>query len=160
MTTAAGRSYLRAAEIHPWQAAGLGNAPFEYDRFERASVRERCDACGHFLKRMFWVRSADGLVFKVGSDCINKVEPNHSPLSRAALAAIEDSVKRDNEARVERARALLAANPSFLADVRHGRYPQRTIRKWALFTFEHGGQRKREEACRLVEKYWNDRQEK
>jgi hypothetical protein len=146
--------------IHPWQAAGLGTAPFQFDRFERTSVHERCDACGHFLQRLFWLRSADGSAFKVGSECIKRVEPNYSPLSRAATAAIEDSIKRETEARVERTRALLEAHPEFLADIRHGLYSQRTIREWALFAFEHGGRRKHEEACRLVEKYWNDRQAK
>lgn len=78
--------------IHPFEAAGLGKAPFRFVGLQtdddRAAVQtERagagltyttnyctsCDYCSQAIHNAFQVRSSDGKQFKVGCDCIRKV---------------------------------------------------------------------------------------
>lgn len=84
------------ATIHPFQAAGLGLAPFRYIgqvhqdiAYGQAVVNSTefraggpmvttqpggtCAYCGHYILHMFNVKSVDGRTFHVGSDCIAKV---------------------------------------------------------------------------------------
>ncbi len=58
-------------EIHPFEKAGLGKAPF---RCELVSERRgsSCDFCGTGIRNEFWIKSADGKSFKVGCDCVRK----------------------------------------------------------------------------------------
>lgn len=86
-----------AATIHPFQAAGLGLAPFRYigqvhqdiaygqavvnsdgfrsgaDPLITTKAGGTCAYCGNGILNMFNVKSADGKTFHVGSDCIAKV---------------------------------------------------------------------------------------
>lgn len=85
-----------AETVHPFQAAGLGLAPFRYIgqvhqdiAYGQAVVNSTefraggplittapggsCAYCGHYILNMFNVRSSDGKTFHVGSDCIAKV---------------------------------------------------------------------------------------
>ncbi len=82
-----------AGTVHPFQAAGLGLAPFRYIgqvhqdiAYGQAVVAPEgtgpavttkpggsCAYCGNYILHMFNVRSADGKTFHVGSDCIAKV---------------------------------------------------------------------------------------
>jgi hypothetical protein len=89
------------APIHPFEAAGLGLAPFRFVGMEHKTfqacpgapiqVGGSCDYCSTGISYFCWIESADGRRFKVGSDCVAKVDP--------ALAA---SVKRaDADARLE-----------------------------------------------------------
>lgn len=67
---------------HRFEAAGLGKAPFRYigmyeETFQAcpgAPVQpgSSCDYCGQGIRYCFSIRSADGKVSKVGSECINK----------------------------------------------------------------------------------------
>lgn len=78
--------------IHKFEQAGLGKAPFKYIGMvdQQISHGERvignvggvqmttkqggsCAYCGQYIINMFNVKSADGNVFHVGCDCINKV---------------------------------------------------------------------------------------
>lgn len=83
--------------IHPFQTAGLGLAPFRYVgqvkqdiAYGQAVVNSEgfrsgaepmittkaggtCAYCGNGILNMFNVKSADGKIFHVGSDCIAKV---------------------------------------------------------------------------------------
>lgn len=71
------------SEIHRFQVAGLGIAPFHftgevtektYQACPGAPVQagSSCDYCGTCIRYEFWVKSADGKEFKVGCDCIHK----------------------------------------------------------------------------------------
>lgn len=80
---------------HPFEAAGLGKAPFKFIGMEEQDLRYgkailnraeyektgiaietkpggTCAYCGQYILNMYNVRSADGRVFHVGSDCIEK----------------------------------------------------------------------------------------
>jgi hypothetical protein len=129
---------------HPWQAVGLGSAPFQFDRLERASGE--CAVCGHTLKKLFWCRSADSKKFEVGSECIKKIEPNDGALCRAVDAAIKDLERRETDTRFAREK--------------HPLYASRTIGAWARFAIAHGGLSKRKQVCSLIEQRWKDRQTK
>jgi hypothetical protein len=78
-------------QVHRFEEAGLGRAPFRFVGIETANDRaavqtERasngmiyttnyatsCDYCGQGIQNAFQVRSADGKQFKVGCDCIRK----------------------------------------------------------------------------------------
>lgn len=81
-------SNLKAGEkstIHRFELAGLGKAPFHftgnvtestYCACPGAPVQSgsTCDYCGTCIRYEFWVKSADGKLFKVGCDCIYKTD--------------------------------------------------------------------------------------
>ena len=79
--------------IHPFEAAGLGKAPFRFVGMteERGPIKRvgadgavleigapgqpmgTCDYCGQGIALVCAIESADGKRFKVGSDCVLKV---------------------------------------------------------------------------------------
>lgn len=86
---------MDSSNIHPFERAGLGKAPFRYVGMvaqdmchgERILNREEfqatgvalttkpggtCAYCGTYIVNMYNIRSADGRVFHVGSDCVEK----------------------------------------------------------------------------------------
>ena len=95
--------------VHPWEPR-LGNAPFRFLRFEKLpqSASSTCDDCGHRIQRLFWVRGASGSVFKVGSECVNRVEPLGSVLRAATTKAMKAAVKAAQEERIAAAQALVS----------------------------------------------------
>lgn len=56
--------------LHPFQARGLGRAPFACIGLERGDGT--CSYCGKALKNLFQIKSADERKFFVGSDCVAK----------------------------------------------------------------------------------------
>ena len=69
-----------ATHIHKFEQAGLGKAPFAYQGCEERwyvtpghkQPGSTCDFCGNGIAYCFWLKSADGRKFKVGSECIQK----------------------------------------------------------------------------------------
>ena len=69
---------------HKFESAGLGKAPFRFIGYEHKTYQAHpsapvqvggsCDYCGQGISNMYHVKSADGNRFKVGSDCIAKVD--------------------------------------------------------------------------------------
>lgn len=72
------------ARTHKFEAAGLGRAPYRFvgqyeSKFQAcpgAPVQPgtSCDYCSTGIMQVYKVRSADGREFKVGCDCIRKVD--------------------------------------------------------------------------------------
>ncbi len=70
--------------IHPFEAAGLGKAPFRFLGVEHKTYQAcadapvqpggSCDYCGTGLYDLFHVKGADGKRFVVGCDCALKIE--------------------------------------------------------------------------------------
>lgn len=112
-------------QVHVFEAAGLGKAPFAFagledtgedagpDGLVRRSVGGidhltkpggSCDLCGHYIKIFCWVKSADGKRFKVGSDCIakigdkglKKVVDDHIRYNRNEKRRVNEKKKIDN----------------------------------------------------------------
>lgn len=100
--------------IHTFEEAELGKAPFRFVGAEDKSVGTdadglivigetkdgiktltkpggSCDYCGAYIVRFFWIESADGRRFKVGSECV----------TRTGDRGIIDLVKREKR-RIDR----------------------------------------------------------
>lgn len=68
--------------IHKFEAAGLGVGPFKVVGFEIMKFQAcqgapvqpgtSCDYCGTGIMNVYFIQSADGRKFKVGSDCVAK----------------------------------------------------------------------------------------
>src|SRR5690606_10356456 len=126
-------------KMHPFEKAGLGKAPFKYVGVEIKSGPLRftnpdgtetqvgapgqpmgcCKYCYQGIKECHIVRSADGKVFEVGCDCIQKLASENRHLPRTAeqaqledLAAKANASRRDlrnQQARDRRAKAAQAS---------------------------------------------------
>ncbi len=102
---------------HKFEKAGLGLAPFKYAGFELklykpapgvpARAGSSCDYCGNAIARCFWVVSADGRRFKVGSDCIAKV--GDAGLNKAIAPEIRQARREAEAAKIEAGRAEVCA---------------------------------------------------
>lgn len=122
--------------MHKFERAGLGKAPFRVVGYERkvyvacpgapAQPGGTCDFCGQGIMDVFAIRSADGRVFDVGSDCVRKtgdaglrvtIEGQVAELRRArdrerrALAAERTYAEIRDLLADERLRAALADRP-------------------------------------------------
>lgn len=102
-----------SATVHPFQARGLGLAPFRYIgeklqniAYGRAVVGTLADGnqitskaggtcayCGTFIVNMYNVESADGQRFHVGSDCIEKIASADPELARVVDRAVSKARK-------------------------------------------------------------------
>ncbi len=108
-------------EVHLFEAAGLGKAPFSFegvptsqDRADIENERMRdgktyttnhctsCDYCSQAIQNAYCVRSADGKRFKVGCDCIRKA--GDSGLIRYVTK--EERTKRQAKAKAKRVAAF------------------------------------------------------
>ena len=81
--TANATATTNAPEIrmHKWEEAGLGQAPFAFNCVtQNAGSRATCDYCGTAITYEFWIDSHDGKRFKVGCDCVAKVEHDNNLL--------------------------------------------------------------------------------
>ncbi len=92
MNTTTQTTETASATVHPFQAAGLGLAPFRFIGIVKQDITHgevrvgtidgytvttkkggTCAYCGTYIVQMCNVKSADGKRFHVGSDCIAKV---------------------------------------------------------------------------------------
>jgi len=82
--------------LHPFEIAGLGKAPFTYIGMEKrvhsaAPGHQQpggtCDACGQGIMYCFMIRSSDGRGSIVGCDCVLKLDRSDNKLV--------DAVQRD-----------------------------------------------------------------
>lgn len=129
-----------AAKIHPFEARGLGRAPFRCvgsyeDRGPHyladgsqigapGQPMGSCDYCGQGIAHCFQIQSADGKTFVVGSDCVAKTnrEAATTAEQRALVNQVNNVVKAHkraqrhaNEAKkMEEARAWFDANRAAL----------------------------------------------
>jgi hypothetical protein len=100
--------------VHPFEIAGLGKAPFKYLGEHKQDLQYgqavvgtiggpdgyavttkpggTCAYCGTSIVNMFKIRSADGKVFRVGSDCALKVG------GEKIAKAVSQDVRRKNAA--------------------------------------------------------------
>lgn len=89
---------IRIELVHPFQAAGLGEAPFIC--LDATLGEDSCKFCGRPIKHLYHVRSSDNCRFVVGSECVNR--------TGAVLTNFEITRKRfDSRLRAERKAAKL-----------------------------------------------------
>lgn len=116
---------------HSFEVAGLGKAPFRFVGFQVNVITYpdgttkpggTCDYCGTGIANECAVRSADGKTFKVGCDCIRKVDDSgllkaykNSPEVRAHKRNLEaakaKAVRAEAVALIEANEAALKAQP-------------------------------------------------
>lgn len=115
-------------ELHPFERAKLGTAPFrvvayEYMRGPMKRIENgvavtygspgqpmgTCDYCGACLVHVFFVRSADDKVFRVGSDCVHKTSGTKLRQECAKLVREHRAQKRRESYRERQAQWALEA---------------------------------------------------
>jgi hypothetical protein len=136
-------------DLHPFEKAGLGKAPFRYvgqvaqdiccgerllssrDSAVRFTTKPggTCDACGTYIVNMFRIMSADGQESVVGSDCILKVsqsvqgrkafDADLKKVQKAARQATADRKKAKDKLRVQAAIERLPFCRGVLGDMPH-----------------------------------------
>jgi len=92
------------ATIHPFEAAGLGLAPFRvvggtqllFQAAPGEPVRAggSCDFCSTCIRNAYIVRGADGRTFKVGSECVRKVAKASADTALARSLAVAEAPAR------------------------------------------------------------------
>jgi hypothetical protein len=166
--------------IHPFERAGLGRAPFRLvgvhsdvgphkhtDPATGLTVEVGspgqpmgcCKYCFQGIANVYTVLSADGKRFTVGSDCAERIAPEVVQAKDAAamLKAYRKARRMQATQRcIDKATALLAADPGLLADRPH---PSRffaakylTARDWATYGLAANTITARHRAARAVVK--------
>lgn len=162
--------------VHPFQQSGLGTAPFFYVGMNEIVLRHpdgstqaagTCDHCGACIRYAFSIRSTDGKISKVGSDCIcklnrddnrfiDKVEAEVRKLKRAASQAANKKRKEQGYARTQAMYARITSDESVretLASHPHPRaFEGLTLLDWATWMMKNAGLRGMLEVCRVVDK--------
>jgi hypothetical protein len=147
--------------IHVFEKAGLGKAPYRYLGCEKSIYQacvgapiqpaSTCNYCGTAIMYKFWLESADGKKFWVGSDCIFK--SGDAGLKHAIDADVRKYQKEVRDSRtaalVDTFEAFLKANPTFFADDKRP-HPYafyaaqgKTQGDYNRFCYEHAGPSKR-----------------
>lgn len=159
--------------VHPWEARGLGKAPFRYNGAARtvhvvgvmsAVVQPAgsCAYCGAALSYSCYIKDANGAEFTVGDTCVEKLwtaELDHA--SRRVLSQAKNALnkaKRNAQKARESARIDAAMNCSdAVRDALDAEpHPTRaglTLRDWVGFMFQNAGHTGKLKAARVVERF-------
>lgn len=120
--------------IHAFELAGLGKAPFQYVGMnenlhvpypgapvEACKPGGTCAYCGNGILYEFIIRSSDGKQFKVGSDCVRKVDEGglRKVIDRKVAEMRRVANIKRQDARIARAKALLPSVEAKLAAIPH-----------------------------------------
>lgn len=152
-------------EMHKFEAAGLGKAPYQfvgmtiehYQAYPGAplQVGGSCDYCGQGIVNTFWFKSADGKKFKVGCDCFYKsnaktklycqVEKAEREFKRNAKADRDQSV-------IAQAKAKFEADPAMFTDKPHPAYPSKTLRDYVQWMMLNAGTSGKLKVSKLINK--------
>lgn len=142
---------------HVFETAKLGQAPYHYLGCEKAiyvacpgapmQPGATCQYCGTGIMYKFWLQSADGKRFFVGSDCIIKSgDLGLKNVIDADVKRLQKEVRDSrNQSLVETFEAFLKVNPDFWTrDVRpHPVYfyakQGKTMGDYRKFCYEHSG---------------------
>ena len=158
--------------VHPFEKAGLGLAPFRYVGMVHQDIRDgvrhlgetaggcyittnpggTCDYCGMAIVNMFTIKSADGKTFKVGCDCLAKVD---AKLTVRAKVDVKAKKKAADAARIKAARESLPRAESLrLAPhpTAWGAANGKTMADWCEWMFVNAGTTGKLNAARVVEK--------
>lgn len=166
------------SRVHPFERAGFGHAPYKCTGHTRMVFRAVpdapaqpgtcCDYCGTGIMDVYFVKSEDGVTFKVGCDCVWKVfrefDGTIPPDFRQEVARVE-AEKRDERrrirhdrvmARVARVRTALDAAPALFANQPHPyeyhAKQGKTLRDYYEWVLAHGGDNGRISTCQIIEK--------
>lgn len=150
---------------HPFQIAGLGIAPFQYDgmseiifqAYPGAPIQAggSCDYCGTGIRNAFWIKSADGKRFKVGCDCVEKTCRPNGPIMTAVQKDAKKHTKQLKTARLQerilKVRTILDNNAALLMDTFSYGDKNRPVRNYVEFLLKNAGEAGKTKACKIVE---------
>jgi hypothetical protein len=96
---------------HPFEQAGLGKAPFRLAGFSESTYQAcpgaptqpgtSCDACGTAIRYVCRIRSSDGREFKVGTDCVMKLDRADNRLVSEVEAAKKKIERQKRQAKAD-----------------------------------------------------------
>ena len=86
------------SDLHPFQRAGLGFAPFRFVEMRRWAGGV-CNYCGNIISHQFVCADADGREFIVGCDCVAKVA--NASGQREDIAMVRDAKRAAAQAERE-----------------------------------------------------------
>jgi len=161
--------------IHPFEKAGLGKAPFRYvgtvdqnpdsqgmvviGECNGVSIETKqggtCDYCGLAIINMYRVCSADGRKFKVGCDCLKKVNIINPATLKADIKKAKDA-KADNRIADAKAQLETQAVQSALASKPHpapwGQAKGLTMLDQVEWLLAHAGRSGKTDAAKIIER--------
>lgn len=161
--------------IHPFEKAGLGKAPFRYigavdqpltrggsvviGHIGGCQVETKpggtCDYCGLAIINMYKVRSADGHTFRVGCDCLKKVDIVNPATLKADIKKAKDA-KADNRIAEAKAQLETQAVQSALANKPHpapwGQAKGLTMLDYVRWMMSNAGRSGRTDAAKIIER--------
>lgn len=155
--------------IHKFEAAGLGKAPFRFVGVTEKTFKagpdsppqagSSCDYCSTGIRYEFWCVSSDNRKFKVGCDCIYKIEATtklRSDVERAELRVKKANQQARDAERIAAAKAKLAADASLLASHPHPvdylAQQGKTLRGYVEWLLVNAGNAGRIRAAKMIEK--------
>jgi len=111
-----------------------------------------CAYCSQGIRYCFWVQSADGRKFYVGSECISRTGDKN--LAKAVDAekakfAREQRLQKANSIR-EATRELLDADPTALTQQPHPSIPGKTLRDYVKWLLLYGGTASTAKIAKLI----------
>lgn len=157
-------------KIHVFEAAGLGKAPFTWMGCseQRGPIKRTinglevevgapgqpmgsCSFCGQGIAEVHSIKSADGKVFTVGSDCVAKTADKGL---RSIIAGIRTQKARErNEKRIAKAFATLDSSPAIQEALSAKKGPYKgTLLEWATWMRHHAGVKGGLDVARTIEK--------
>lgn len=148
-----------SGDLHPFQRAGLGFAPFRFVTMRR-HAGGFCSYCGHLIGHNFICADVDGREFAVGSDCVAKVanitgQREDSAMVRDIKRAAKQAEREEWEQRRKAAWQAIQDNPALFTDKPH---PQvwregKTLRDDILYRFSgYSPQAERRKAIVAIER--------
>ena len=121
-------------QVHVFEKAGLGKAPFKFLGFEDSSASANaagmvrkcdpsgvevwtkpggsCDYCGNYIVAFCWIQDANGKKFKVGSTCAKKTGDRglYDPIKREINRERVEKARVRNQARIDDVRKTITRN--------------------------------------------------
>jgi hypothetical protein len=126
---------MTTSTVHPFERAGLGHAPYRCygcreNRFEMPGFGWKpggsCDYCGTGILYEYVIKSADGVEFVVGCDCVNKTGAD-------VLGFKEERTRIARERRQTKVAARRAIRQAEWAAIREKEQAERSAAFWATF---------------------------
>lgn len=159
---AEGAEMEEKGKVHPFEAAGLGIAPFRFIGFERkvgpinlgngmmcgapGQPMGVCDFCGTGIANCCIIKSSDGKRFIVGCDCVERTyQEFDAERDEVAIKAREELKKQKREARhareaekLEELAAWIEENKAVLDAMESDREGQSLYDQWQWFSKNAG----------------------
>lgn len=109
---------LSMTAVHRFEAAGLGKGPFRYQGCFRSKDLTSCHHCSTAIRIVHLIKSSDGRVFRVGSDCVEYLFDGYGSIvsdAKISRKSMERTERSERAASIRRERARLRRLTQFRA---------------------------------------------